>query len=213
MKRARTPFLVRSALGVALTAAFAAVAAFAATPLRAATWQADPAHSSVGFSVKHLMVSTVRGTFGTFTATVEGDPSDPATARIDATIQVGSVDTREPKRDAHLKSADFFDAADYPTMTFVSRKVEKTGDGRARVTGDLTIRGVTKPVTLDVEYTAPVKDAWGGTRVGATATATIDRQDFGVKWNKSLDAGGVMVSDQVKIQLDLELVEKKAAPK
>ncbi len=210
MKRARNPFLVRSAIGVALTAA---LAAFSATPLRAATWTADPAHSSVGFSVKHLMVSTVRGTFGTFSATVEGDPSDPATARIDATIQVGSVDTREPKRDAHLKSADFFDAAAYPTMTFVSRKVEKTGEGRARVTGDLTIRGVTKPVTLDVEYTAPVKDAWGGTRLGATATATIDRQDFGVKWNKSLDAGGVMVSDQVKIQLDLELVEKKAAPK
>ena len=193
------------------TLALAATLAAAALPAPAQTWTADPAHSTVGFQVRHMMISNVKGSFDKFTATVDGNPADPSTAKISATIEVASVNTREPKRDEHLRSGDFFDAAKFPQMTFTSTKVEKVSATKAKVTGNLTLRGVTKPVTLDVEYTAPVKSPWGQTVVGANATGKINRQDFGVSFNKELEAGGVLVGDEVTIQLELELVEKAAA--
>jgi len=191
-----------------LSAALAAVLGVAAVPALAETWTADKAHSSVGFSVRHMMVSNVKGSFDKFTASVEGSPADPASAKISATIEVASVNTREPKRDDHLRSPDFFDAAKFPQMMFASTKIEKVSASKAKVTGDLTLRGVTKPVTLDVEYTAPVKSPWGHMVVGATATGKINRQDFGVSFSKALETGGVLVGDEVTILLELELVQK-----
>ncbi len=180
-------------------------AAFAQT----SKWEIDPTHSVVAFSVKHMMVSNVRGEFTKYAGTLEGTGNDVTTARINVTIDAASVNTREPKRDEHLKSPDFFDVAKFPTLTFVSRKVERAGEGKLRVTGDLTIRGVTKQVVLDVEGPTPeVKDPWGGVRVGAHATTTINRKDFGLLWNKALEAGGVLVGDDVTVTLDVELVKK-----
>lgn len=199
----------KSLLSLALAAALGA----SSLPAVAETWTADPAHSTVGFSVKHMMVSNVKGSFGKFTASIDGSPADPASAKVTATIEVASVDTREPKRDAHLRSADFFDAAKFPEMTFTSTKVTKLSATKATVLGNLTLRGVTKPVTLDVEYTAPVKAPWGPTVVGATATGKINRQDFGVAFSKALETGGVLVGDEVTIQLELELSKQDAAKK
>ncbi|MFN7986003.1 MAG: YceI family protein [Thermoanaerobaculia bacterium] len=196
-----------------LSLALAAALGAAALPALAETWTADTAHSSVGFAVRHMMVSNVKGSFDKFTASVDGDPADPASARISAKIEVASVNTREPKRDDHLRSGDFFDAAKFPEMTFASTKVEKVSANRAKVTGNLSLRGVTKPVVLDVEYTAPVKNPWGKTVVGATATGKVNRQDFGVSWSKSLDGGGVVVGDEVTIQLELELIRQDAPAK
>ena len=196
-----------------LSAALAAVLGAASFPALAETWEIDASHSNVGFSVRHMMVSNVRGSFGTFTARVDGSPADPSTAKISATIEVASVDTREPKRDEHLRAADFFDAAKFPRMTFTSTKVEKVSATKAKVTGDLTLRGVTKPVTLDVEYTQPVKNPWGKTIVGASATGKINRQDFGVSFSKTLETGGLLVGDEVTLQLDLEFVKADAPAK
>jgi polyisoprenoid-binding protein YceI len=196
-----------------LSAALAAVLGAASFPALAETWEIDASHSTVGFSVRHMMVSNVRGSFGTFTARVDGSPADPSTAKISATIEVASVDTREPKRDEHLRAADFFDAAKFPRMTFTSTKVEKVSATKAKVTGDLTLRGVTKPVTLDVEYTQPVKNPWGKTIVGASATGKINRQDFGVSFSKALETGGLLVGDEVTLQLDLEFVKADAPAK
>ena len=196
-----------------LSAALAVVLGAASFPALAETWEIDASHSNVGFSVRHMMVSNVRGSFGTFTARVDGSPADPSTAKISATIEVASVDTREPKRDEHLRAADFFDAAKFPRMTFTSTKVEKVSATKAKVTGDLTLRGVTKPVTLDVEYTQPVKNPWGKTIVGASATGKINRQDFGVSFSKALETGGLLVGDEVTLQLDLEFVKADAPAK
>lgn len=196
-----------------LSLALAAALGAATLPAVAETWTVDTAHSSVGFAVRHMMVSNVKGSFDKFTASVDGDPADPASARISAKIEVGSINTREPKRDDHLRSGDFFDAGKFPEMTFASTKVEKVSANKAKVTGNLSLRGVTKPVVLDVEYTAPVKNPWGKTVVGATATGKVNRQDFGVSWSKSLDGGGVVVGDEVTIQLDLELIRQDAPAK
>lgn len=166
-----------------LSLALAAALGAATLPAVAETWTVDTAHSSVGFAVRHMMVSNVKGSFDKFTASVDGDPADPASARISAKIEVGSINTREPKRDDHLRSGDFFDAGKFPEMTFASTKVEKVSANKAKVTGNLSLRGVTKPVVLDVEYTAPVKNPWGKTVVGATATGKVNRQDFGVSWS------------------------------
>lgn len=172
-------------------------------------WDIDPAHSVVGFSVRHMMVSNVRGEFTKLSGALEGIGSDVATAKINVTIDAASVSTREPKRDAHLMSPDFFDVAKFPTLTFVSKKVAHAGEGKLKITGDLTIHGVTKEVVLDVEGpTAEMKDPWGGTRVGAHATTTINRKDFGLLWNKTLEAGGVLVGEDVTISIDVELVKK-----
>ena len=172
-------------------------------------WDVDPVHSVVSFSVRHMMVSTVRGNFTEFTGALEGTGSDVTTAKINVTIDAASVSTREPKRDAHLMSPDFFDVAKFPTLTFVSKKIARAGDGKLKVTGDLTIHGITKEVVLEVEGPTPeMKDPWGGTRVGAHATTTISRKDFGLLWNKALEAGGVLVGDDVAISIDVELVKK-----
>ena len=196
-----------------LSVALAAVLGLTSFSALAEAWAIDASHSTVGFSVRHMMVSNVKGAFGKFTASVDGSPADPTTAKISATIEVASVDTRDAKRDEHLRAADFFDAAKFPQMTFTSTKVEKSSATTAKVAGNLTIRGVTKPVVLDVEYTAPVKNPWGKTVVGASATGKINRKDFGVNWSKNLDGGGLVVGDDVTIQLDLEFVKQDAPAK
>jgi polyisoprenoid-binding protein YceI len=178
-----------------------------ATP---STWQIDPQHASAQFAVKHLMISTVRGAFHGVTGTINWDDADITKSTIDVTIDTTTVDTREPKRDAHLKSPDFFDVAKFPTMTFKSKKVEPASAGKLKVTGDLTIRGVTKEVVLDVDGpTAAIKDPWGNTRVALNATTAVNRQDFGVKWNANMDGGGVVVGDNVNVTIDAELVKKQ----
>jgi len=172
----------------------------------------DPAHSSVHFSVRHLMVSNVRGSFSGVKGSVTIDPAQPERGSVEAEIDVNTIGTNDEKRDAHLKSPDFFDAAQYPKMTFRSTKVEKTGSDSYRVTGDLTLHGVTKPVTLDVEdVTEEAKDPWGSTRIGASAKGKLKRSDFGLTCNAPLEAGGFMVGDEVKLEFDLQLVRAQNA--
>jgi polyisoprenoid-binding protein YceI len=175
----------------------------------AATWEIDPAHSSVSFSVRHMMISTVRGQFRSFSAKATGDPTAPASATIEATIDAKTIDTGNEKRDGHLKSPDFFDVEKFPTVTFKSKKIESAAAGKAKVTGDLTMHGVTKQVVLDVEYpAATIKDPMGNTKAGAHATTRIDRKDFGIVWNKAMDGGGIMVGDDVDVTIDVEAVKK-----
>ncbi len=183
-----------------------------AAPLAASadTWQIDPVHTTVGFSVRHMTISTVRGQFNKVAGTITANDNDPATAVIEATIDTASIDTHSPDRDSDLKSANFLDVAKYPTMTFKSKKIEAAGPGKYNVVGDLTLHGVTKEVTLAVEATgAPIKDPWGNTRAGATATTTISRKDFGLTWNKMIEAGGAVVGDAVAVEIDVEAVKKK----
>lgn len=176
------------------------------------TWQIDPQHSSAQFAVRHLGLSTVRGAFSKLSGTMIRDDQDIANSSVEVTIDVNTVDTREPDRDKDLRSERFFDVAHFPTMTFKSKKVEQVAPGKLRVTGDLTIRGTTREVTLDVDGpTAPVKDPWGNQRLAATGTTKINRQDYGVKWNAKLDNGGVVVGDEVNITLDVEMIQKAAA--
>jgi polyisoprenoid-binding protein YceI len=180
------------------------------SPAAVTTWQIDPAHTAAGFSVKHMMISTVRGQFKGVTGTVNWDDQDISKSSVDVTIDANTVDTGEPKRDADLKSANFFDVAHYPTITFKSAKIEKISAAKMKVTGDLTIRGITKPVALDVEGpSGAIKDPYGNTRVALNATTTINRMDYGVKWNAKLD-GGVVVGDDVNINIDLEMIKKEA---
>lgn len=177
--------------------------------LPAQEWQIDTAHSAAQFAVRHLMVSTVRGHFGKLTGTVRWDPANPSSAAVQAEVDVSTIDTREPKRDAHLKSADFFDAEKFPTMTFKSTQVTPTGQGRLKLVGDLTIRGVTRQVVFEVEGpVAPLPGPGGALRTGATATARISRKDFGMTWNRVLEAGGAVVGDEVTITVDVELIRR-----
>ncbi len=170
------------------------------------TWNIDPAHSNAQFSVRHMMISNVKGEFTKVSGKVLFDPSKPETLSAEAVIDVSTINTREHDRDNHLKSPDFFHVEEYPAITFKSKRAEK-GAGGLKLTGDLTIHGVTHEVTLDVEGpTPPTKDPWGNTRVGASATAKINRKDFGLKWNQALETGGVLVGDEVKITIDVELV-------
>lgn len=172
-------------------------------------WQIDSAHTAAQFSVRHMMVSNVRGQFGKTTGSARFDPKDPVKATLEVSVDVASIETREPKRDAHLKGADFFDAQKFPVITFRSKRVEAAGAGRLKVVGDLTMHGVTREVTLDVEGPTPeMKDAKGGGRIGAVATARISRKEFGMTWNRAIEAGGVAVSDEVAITIDVELVRK-----
>ena len=178
----------------------------------AAEYVVDSGHSSASFSVKHMMVSNVRGAFSKVTGTANIDEKDITKSTVEATIDATTVNTNEPKRDEHLRSADFFDTAKYPTITFKSTKVEKAGEN-LKVTGDLTMHGVTKPVVLDVEgFTTEAKDPWGNIKRGGTATTKINRKDFGLGWNSVLETGGVAVGEEVAITLDLELNKKKDAP-
>ena len=170
------------------------------------TWNVDPSHSQVGFAVKHLVISNVRGEFGAYQGKVVLDEADVTKSSVAATLDVNSLNTKVADRDAHLKSADFFDVAKYPSITFKSTKVAKAGKDELKVTGDLTLHGVTKPVVLDVSTSPEVKGMYGETRRGFAATTTIDRKDYGLTWNKLVEAGPA-VGDQVRIVLDLELVK------
>jgi len=187
----------------------AGLAAALALPASAGTttYQIDPRHSSAGFGVTHLMISTVRGEFHGVTGTVVVDDSDISKSSVNVTIDATTVDTREPDRDKHLKSEAFFDVAKYPSITFQSTKVERNNDGSLKVTGDLTIRGVTKTAVLTASLPkAPIKDPWGLRRTATSASTRINRQDFGVAWNQKLDSGGVVVGDDVNITLDVEMI-------
>jgi polyisoprenoid-binding protein YceI len=176
---------------------------------QAAVYQLDAAHSHAGFSVRHMMISNVRGEFQKLSGTVTYDPTRPEAATVSVSIDVASINTREEKRDAHLRSADFFDAEKYPTITFVSSAARRRGDG-LELTGDLTIAGTTRPVTLTVDELTPEQtDPWGNLRLGATARTKIRRSDFGMRWNAALEAGGVLVGDEVSIQLEVEMIRQK----
>jgi polyisoprenoid-binding protein YceI len=178
-------------------------------PAAAAVWEFDSDHSAAQFSVTHMMITTVRGQLSNVQGTVEIDDGNPASLKVDASIDASTIDTRNAKRDGHLKSADFFDVEKYPTITFKSKKAQKAGEGAYKVTGDLTMHGVTKEVVLDV---TGVKEA--NARMGAVATTKVNRKDFGLTWNKSLEAGGVLVGDEVQITIDIELAKKgPEAPK
>lgn len=175
----------------------------------ASTWIIDPEHSDVGFKVRHLMVSNVKGNFGKHTGTVEINDHDITKSKVVVSIDTNSINTNVPKRDEHLRSADFFDVAKFPTMTFVSTKVVKTGKDKLKVTGDLTLHGVTKKVLLDIEgLSTESKDPWGNIRRGSTATTKINRKDFGLVWNKVLETGGIAVGEEVTITLEIEMIKK-----
>lgn len=183
-----------------------------AGPAAAATWVLDTEHSTVGFAVKHMMVTDQKGAFDAFSGTIELDDKDITKSTVNVTIDPASVNTKNKKRDDHLRSPDFFDAARFPKMTFVSTKVEKAKDGGLLVTGNLTIRDVTKPVTLTVAPLSDVfNDPWGGSHRGTTATATVNREEFGLTWNKALEKGGFVVGKDVKIELQVELLPKPKA--
>jgi polyisoprenoid-binding protein YceI len=195
-------------------AATTGLAVILSLPAGAATseWRIDPQHSSAQFSVRHMAISTVRGAFSKVNGTIVLDDKDVTKSTVDVTIDVSTVDTRELARDNDLRSDKFFDVAHFPTMTFKSKRVEQVAPGRLKVTGDLTIRGTTKEVVLDVEGpTSPVKDPWGNVRVAVAATSKVNRQDFGVKWNATLDNGGVVVGDDVNITIDAELIKQAPA--
>ena len=179
---------------------------------RAAVYDIDPAHTSAQFAIRHLMVSTVRGDFRKVTGTVNLDEQDVTKSIIDAKIDVASINTGIEKRDEDLRSPNFFDVAKYPTMTFKSKKIQKAGEGKYKITGDLTLHGTTKEVVLDFEGNlTPIKDPMGKTRIGGMATTKINRKDFGLAWNKALETGGVVVGDEATITIDTELTQQQAA--
>jgi polyisoprenoid-binding protein YceI len=181
----------------------------ATTAPTAVSYTIDPAHSGVGFKIRHLMIAYVRGGFSGVTGDVIFDAANPSNTKITASVDVNTLHTHDEKRDAHVKGADFLDAAKYPSMTFVSKKVTAEGKNEWKVVGDLTLHGVTKEVTLDVESAhAEAKDPWGNLRSGASAETTIKRSDFGLTFNAPLETGGVMLSDEVHIHADIELIKK-----
>ncbi|MBC8019016.1 MAG: polyisoprenoid-binding protein [Verrucomicrobia bacterium] len=175
----------------------------------ASTWTLDPDHTAAQFKVRHLMISNVKGVFEKISGTLNLDDKDVTKSKVDVVIDIASVNTNIKKRDDHLRSADFFDAAKFPSMTFTSTKVEKNGTDKLKVTGSLTIKGVTRPVVLNVEgLTAEIKDPMGNVRRGASATTVVNRKDFGVNWNKTMDSGGVVVGEEVSIQIEVEFIRK-----
>jgi polyisoprenoid-binding protein YceI len=177
-------------------------------------WEIDAAHSSAQFSVRHMMVSNVRGEFTKLSGKVTGEGKNLASARVEVTIDASTIDTHNEARDKHLKSADFFDVEKYPTLEFRSKRVEGVTDGQFRLIGDLTMHGVTKEIVLNVDGPTPeIKDQRGASRVGASATARINRKDFGLVWNRALDGGGVVVGDDVLITIDVELIKQAPAAK
>lgn len=175
----------------------------------ASTWTLDPDHTAAQFKVRHLMISNVKGVFEKISGTLNLDDKDVTKSKVDVVIDIASVNTNIKKRDDHLRSADFFDAAKFPSMTFTSNKVEKNGTDKLKVTGNLTIKGVTRPVVLNVEgLTAEIKDPMGNVRRGASATTVVNRKDFGVSWNKTMDNGGAVVGEEVAIQIEVEFIRK-----
>jgi polyisoprenoid-binding protein YceI len=181
------------------------------TPAFASTWNIDADHSNIGFKVRHLMVSNVKGVFGKVQGVVNVDDKDITTSNASVTIDTASIDTGVAKRDAHLKSAEFLDVAKFPTMTFVSTKVARNGKDKLKVTGDLTLHGVTRSVVLDVEGPSQeAKDPMGNLRRGASASTKINRKDFGIIWDKALETGGVLVGEEVTISIEVEMVRAAA---
>ena len=172
------------------------------------TWAVDPVHSSVEFAVKHMMVTTVRGRFAEFDAVVNFDETNPEASSVEAKISAASIDTRAADRDAHLRSADFLDVEHYPYLTFKSTKIESQGNSQYLISGDLTVRGVTKPVILNTEFAGIGKSPWGNRVAALSAETRINRKDFGLVWNVGLETGGVLVGDEVRIHIELELVEQ-----
>jgi polyisoprenoid-binding protein YceI len=177
-------------------------------PGTVSTWNLDPAHSHAEFKVKHMMISNVKGTFGGLSGTLKLDETDYTHSTVEVSILVATLKTGDEQRDGHLKAADFFDAEKYPSITFKSNNIDSTGGANYAVSGDLTVRGVTKPVTLAVEdLSQPSKDPWGNHRIGLSATTKLNRKDFGLAWNTALETGGVLVGEDVKISLEAEFIK------
>ncbi len=184
------------------------MSAAAATPVATTTWTVDPVHSVAEFRVRHMMIANVRGHFTGVTGKLTYDPTDLAKSRVEGSVDVATIDTRDPQRDTHLKSPDFFDAEKFPTLSFRSSRVMRRSEGHVVVTGPLTIHGATREVEFTVEGpTPPVKDPWGNTRIGVTASTKINRTDFGLNFNAPLETGGVLVGEEVTISLELEFVQ------
>lgn len=178
------------------------------TPAPTTTWKLDPAHSGAEFKVKHMMISNVKGSFSGLSGTLIEHTVDASLSSVEASIDVSTVSTGDAQRDGHLKSGDFFEIEKFPTMTFKSTGVEKTGEAEYSVTGELTLHGVTKEVTLAVEGpSAPAVDPWGNTRIGISATTKINRKDFGLNWNATLEAGGILVGETVQISIDAQFIK------
>ncbi|MBP7962403.1 MAG: YceI family protein [Caldilineaceae bacterium] len=175
------------------------------------SWQIDSSHSHIQFSVRHMMISRVKGTFETFSGTVALDEANPANTVVNVSIEAASINTRDAQRDGHLQSPDFLDAATFPTLTFVSTKVEKTGTNHAKLYGDLTIQTVTRPVVLDVEYVGQAKSPWGTVSAGFSASTKINRKEWNLTWNQALETGGLLVGEEIAIEIDLELVKQPEA--
>lgn len=175
------------------------------------TWKIDPAHSQVQFSVRHMMISNVRGRFEDFTGAVEFDEEDPARSSVEVQIEAASINTKEPQRDTHLRSPDFLDAENFPQLRYKSRRVEMMDASHGRIIGDLTIRGLAREVVLDVEYAGKAKSPWGTVSAGFSATAKLSRKDWGLTWNSPLETGGFLVGDQVNISIELELIKQDVA--
>lgn len=171
------------------------------------SWKIDNAHSLVEFSVRHMMISTVRGRFERFSGTVEFNENDLAASSVDVQIEAASINTNEPQRDNHLRSADFFEAEKYPFLSFKSTRVEKINENSGRIYGELTIRNITRPVVLETEYNGQAKSPWGTTSAGFTANTKINRKDWNLVWNQALETGGVLVGDEIKIHIELEIVK------
>lgn len=167
-------------------------------------WAVDAAHSSLDFSIKHMVIARVKGTFHNFEASIDADPEDLTTAVIGFAVEVGSIDTRNADRDNHLKSPDFFDVEQHPKMTFQSTKIVKKGDGKYDVTGDMTIHGTTRPETFAVTFEGNATDPWGNQKTGFSGVGTINRSDYGLTWNAALETGGVLVGDQVQVSIEIE---------
>ncbi|MCZ7667835.1 MAG: YceI family protein [Chloroflexi bacterium] len=174
-------------------------------------WQIDYAHSEINFTVRHMMISKVRGSFDEWSGIINFDPENPTNTTVDVTVQLASVNTNEQQRDDHLRSPDFFDVATHPEMRFKSTKVEQNDVDEGLLYGELTIRGITKPVVLDVNYAGQAKSPWGTTSAGFSASATINRKDWDLTWNQALETGGVLVSDKISIGIELELIQQAEA--
>lgn len=179
--------------------------------MKAKTWKIDTAHSGINFSVRHMVFAKVRGRFGAWSGKIALDPADPTRLAVEVEIDAASIDTGVADRDKHLRSADFLDVEAFPKLRFESREVEKVGDTRYRIHGELTIRDVTREVVLDAEYGGQAKDPWGNQRAAFTASTSVDRGDFGLRWNQALEAGGVLVGERVDIELEVQAVEAAAS--
>lgn len=208
MRRSNLVFTVRSSL--AAVSSLVAATLFVPLAAQAESWKIDPSHSAALFSVRHMMVSNVRGDFSNVSGTVDYDPKRPTDSKVNAKIDVSTVNTGDGKRDEHLRNKDFFDVEKFPQMTFVSRKFIKSGSNKLKVVGDLTLHGVTKEVVLDLDGPSPVvTDKKGNSRMGATATTKINRKDFGMAYNSVLDTGGVAIGEEIPITIELELHKSK----